>query len=57
MIGAAGASFARFASWGFGARFLAPLFARPVAWRILDLAIGVLMLALATSLLRGTLGN
>ncbi|MBX9908440.1 MAG: hypothetical protein K2Z25_06980 [Beijerinckiaceae bacterium] len=57
MIGAASASFARFASWGFGARFLAPLFARPVAWRILDLAIGVLMLALATSLLRGTLGN
>ena len=52
MIGAASASFIWFASLGFGARFLAPLFARPAAWRILDLAIGVMMLALSTSLLR-----
>ena len=52
MIGAASASFTWFASLGFGARFLAPLFARPAAWRILDLAIGAMMLALATSLLR-----
>jgi len=57
IIGAASASFAWFASLGFGARFLAPLFARPVAWRILDLAIGILMLALATSLLRGVLAS
>lgn len=52
MIGAASASFIWFASLGFGARFLAPLFARPAAWRLLDLAIGVMMLALSTSLLR-----
>lgn len=55
IIGAASASFAWFASLGFGARILAPLFARPMAWRILDLAIGIMMLALATSLLRGAL--
>ena len=52
MIGAASASFIWFASLGFGARFLAPLFAKPAAWRILDLAIGVMMLALSTNLLR-----
>lgn len=57
MIGAASASFAWFASLGFGARFLAPLFAKPVAWRILDLAIGVMMLALSMSLLRGVLAS
>jgi L-lysine exporter family protein LysE/ArgO len=52
MIGAASASFIWFASLGFGARFLAPLFAKPAAWRILDLAIGIMMLALSTNLLR-----
>jgi len=41
-----------FYSLGFGARYLAPLFARPLAWRILDLAIAVVMWALAYSLLR-----
>lgn len=57
MAGAAIASFAWFASLGFGARFLAPLFARPAAWRALDLAIGVMMMALAISLLRGALAG
>ena len=55
MAGAAIASFAWFASLGFGARFLAPLFARPSAWQILDLAIGLMMLLLAASLLRDAL--
>ncbi|UZF94020.1 LysE/ArgO family amino acid transporter [Bosea sp. NBC_00550] len=55
MAGAASASFAWFASLGFGARFLAPIFTRPVAWRILDLGIGLMMLALAVSLLHGAL--
>ncbi len=55
ITGVASASFAWFASLGFDARFLTPLFVRPVAWRILDLVIGVLMLALATSLLRGVM--
>ena len=35
---------------GFGARFAAPVFAKPVAWRILDGAIAVLMLVLAVLL-------
>lgn len=36
---------------GYGARLLAPLFARPLAWRILDAAIAVMMWALAIQLL------
>jgi L-lysine exporter family protein LysE/ArgO len=50
MTGAATASLVWFSSLGFGARFLAPLFARPIAWRVLDLTIGVMMLTLAASL-------
>lgn len=41
-----------FSLLGFGARFLAPVFARPRAWRILDGAIAVIMTALAVILLR-----
>lgn len=52
VLGGASASFAWFASLGFGARFLAPLFAQPLAWRILDLLIALMMAALAISLLR-----
>ena len=55
IVGAVAASFAWFASLGFGARFLAPLFARPAAWRGLDVAVGTLMLALSFSLFRGVL--
>lgn len=55
MMGAATASLAWFSSLGFGARFLAPLFSRPAAWRALDLLIGAMMLALAASLLRNAL--
>ncbi|PXA86633.1 amino acid transporter [Caulobacter sp. D4A] len=53
MAGAALASLAWFSGLGFGARFLTPLFARPAAWRVLDLGIGMVMLALAASLLVG----
>lgn len=53
VIGAASASFAWFASLGFGARILAPLFAKPIAWRILDFGIGAMMLTLSVGLLRG----
>ena len=35
---------------GFGARMLGPLFARPLAWRILDGIIAVVMIAIAISL-------
>lgn len=40
-----------FGALGFGARLLRPLFARPVAWRVLDGVIAVVMLALAVGLL------
>lgn len=50
-IGAAAASFTWFFGLGYGARFLAPLFARPSAWRMLDLLIGLVMALLATGLL------
>lgn len=48
--GAATASLLWFSLLGFGARFAAPVFARPVAWRILDGGIAVLMLVLAVLL-------
>jgi L-lysine exporter family protein LysE/ArgO len=49
--GAMLASFVFFLSLGFGARLLKPLFARPVTWRILDTAIGLIMWATAARLL------
>lgn len=49
--GAATASFVWFTSLGYGARLLVPLFARPVAWRVLDAIVGIIMLTLAVSLL------
>jgi L-lysine exporter family protein LysE/ArgO len=49
--GAMLASFTFFFSLGFGARLLKPLFARPVTWRILDVAIGLIMWATAARLL------
>ena len=48
--GAATASLLWFGMLGFGARFAAPVFAKPVAWRILDGAIAVLMVVLAVLL-------
>lgn len=50
--GASAASFIWFFSLGYGARWLAPWFARPSSWRILDGLIGVVMLVLAGLLLR-----
>lgn len=49
--GAAVASILWFTLLGFGARLLAPVFARPVAWRVLDGIIAVVMIALAITLL------
>lgn len=42
-----------FLGLGFGARLLRPVFARPVAWRMLDGAIAVVMALVAVQLLRG----
>ncbi|MFS3127965.1 LysE/ArgO family amino acid transporter [Nocardioides sp. Bht2] len=52
-LGAAAGSIAWFSLLGYGARFLAPVLARPRAWQILDVAIGVTMLVLAFSIARG----
>lgn len=51
--GAATASFVWFFALGYGARFLGPLFSRPMAWRILDSLIAVIMIGLGISLLTG----
>jgi len=53
VAGAVAASFSWFATLGFGARLLQPLFAQPAAWRLLDLMVGVVMLALAAMLVAG----
>jgi L-lysine exporter family protein LysE/ArgO len=42
-----------FSALGFGARMLAPWFEKPVAWRILDSLIAVVMLSLGLGLLWG----
>lgn len=49
--GAMLASVVWFAALGYGARRLGPLFARPIAWRVLDSLIALVMLALAIGLL------
>ena len=51
--GAMLASLVFFFSLGYGARLLRPIFARPAAWQILDVVIGVTMLALAVKLVAG----
>jgi len=48
--GAVVASVLWFTALGLGARLLAPLFARPSAWRVLDGIIAVVMIGLAVSL-------
>jgi L-lysine exporter family protein LysE/ArgO len=50
-VGATSASFFFFFSLGYGARFLAPYFKRPQAWRVLDILIATVMWAIAFSLL------
>ncbi len=52
-LGAASASVIWFFGLAFGARALAPVFARPVAWRVLDVLIGVVMWWIAAGLVLG----
>lgn len=52
-LGAMLASAVFFAALGFGARALAPVFARPAAWVWLEAGVGVLMWAIAASLVLG----
>ena len=50
--GASAASLLWFSALGFGARWLAPWFARPRAWQVLDALIGVTMWVLSLLLVR-----
>jgi len=52
-IGAVTASFAFFFALGYGARLLRPLFARPMAWRVLEVVVGLTMWAIAAKLIFG----
>ncbi|OYX25932.1 MAG: amino acid transporter [Rhodobacterales bacterium 32-66-7] len=52
-IAAALASLSFFAALGFGARALAPIFARPAAWVWLEVGVGVTMWAIAAGLAFG----
>lgn len=51
--GAALASLSFFAALGYGARLLAPLFARPRAWVVLEILVGLTMWTIAASLAVG----
>ena len=55
VVGASMASALWFTVLGFGARLLAPVFARPRAWQMLDALIGGTMLVLAAMLARRAL--
>ncbi len=49
-VGAVLASVAWFTALGYGARLLRPVFARPVAWRVLDAGVAVVMTVIAGTL-------
>lgn len=55
LAGAGAASALWFAALGYGARLLTPLFARPAAWRVLDLAVAALMFGIAWQLIASRL--
>ncbi len=50
-LGAMTASFVFFFSLGYGARLVAPLFAKPISWRVLDGLIALVMASIGVSLL------
>ena len=50
LVGVVGASLCWFVALGYGARWLQPLFMRPLAWRVLDGLTGCTLLALAAGL-------
>ncbi len=52
-LGASSASFLWFFGLGYGARLLVPLFAKPLAWRILDAIIATIMLTIGLQLALG----
>jgi L-lysine exporter family protein LysE/ArgO len=50
-FGAVSASFIWFFGLCYGARYLAPLFSKPIAWKVLDFIIGCIMWAIAITLI------
>jgi L-lysine exporter family protein LysE/ArgO len=50
-LGACFASFMWFFSLGYGARFLAPLFTKPEAWKVLDFIVGCMMWMIAIAII------
>ncbi|WP_206613486.1 LysE/ArgO family amino acid transporter [Parahaliea mediterranea] len=52
IAGACSASFIWFGALGYGARWLAPWFAQPKSWQLLDGLIGIIMWVLATLLVQ-----
>jgi L-lysine exporter family protein LysE/ArgO len=57
IAGASSASILWFGALGYGARWLAPMFARPRAWQVLDGLIGLTMAVLAAMLVRHALAG
>ncbi|KAB7888676.1 LysE/ArgO family amino acid transporter [Poseidonibacter ostreae] len=51
LLGAISGSATWFTLLGFGARFLIPLFKKPITWKILDISIGIIMLLISYSLI------
>ena len=56
-LGAMTASFVWFFALGYGARLLEPVFAKPAAWRTLDIVIGLVMALIGLSLLGRLFGG
>ena len=52
-LGAMAASGVFFSALGFGARLMAPVFARPAAWVVLEVVVGLTMWAIAAGLAFG----
>jgi L-lysine exporter family protein LysE/ArgO len=52
-VGACAGSVLWFSGLGYGARLLSPVLTRPRAWQVLDVLIGLTMLAIAASLASG----
>jgi L-lysine exporter family protein LysE/ArgO len=56
-LGAVTASFVWFFSLAYGARLLTPVFARPRAWQVLNVAIGAIMWWIAVALVLGQIAG
>ena len=57
LLGACLASVLWFTALGYSARLLSPLFARPIAWRVLDGLVGATLWWIAAQLALGSLGG